>query len=129
MEYLKLNNGIEMPQVGLGTFLIPKENLAHTIAEAYEMGYRKFDTAWRYYNENIIAKALKDNGINREDVFITTKVNADALYYPHYWYGRKHILNIRNFKSIRKAIQESFDNLEYRSFSCALAMADISEDV
>ena len=112
MNKLVLNNGVEMPQVGLGTFLIPAENLPRTIAEAYEMGYRKFDTAWRYYNERIIAKALKDNGIHREDVFITTKVNADALYFPHYWYGRKHILNIRNFKSISKAIQESFDNLE-----------------
>ena len=80
MEYITLNNGVRMPQVGLGTFLIPKENLSRTIAQAYEMGYRQFDTAWRYHNEADIARALKSNGIKREDVFITTKVNADALY-------------------------------------------------
>jgi diketogulonate reductase-like aldo/keto reductase len=46
-----LNNGVEMPQIGLGTFLIPKDQLARTIAEAYDIGYRNFDTAWRYNNE------------------------------------------------------------------------------
>ena len=59
MEYLTLNNGIEMPKVGLGTFLIPKENITKVIGEAYDMGYRQFDTAWRYHNEREIAKALK----------------------------------------------------------------------
>ena len=47
---ITLNNGVEMPQVGLGTFLIPKETLSRTIAEAYEMGYRQFDTAVDEYN-------------------------------------------------------------------------------
>lgn len=51
MQYVKLNNGIEMPQVGLGTFLIPKDKLEDTLIKAYDMGYRQFDTAWRYYNE------------------------------------------------------------------------------
>ena len=50
-----------MPMVGLGTFLIPKENLSQTIAQAYELGYRKFDTAWRYHNEREISEALKEN--------------------------------------------------------------------
>lgn len=108
---ITLNNGVEMPQVGLGTFLIPKENLSRTIAEAYEMGYRQFDTAWRYHNEADIAKALKENGINRDDVFITTKVNVDALYRQNYKYGYHSIFNIRNFKSIKSAIEESFTNL------------------
>ena len=49
MQYVKLNNGIEMPQVGLGTFLIPKDKLEDTLIKAYDMGYRQFDTAWRYY--------------------------------------------------------------------------------
>ncbi len=101
-----------MPQVGLGTFLIPKEELAKTIGDAYRLGYRQFDTAWRYYNEQAIAEALRRNGIKREDVFITTKVNADALYMFKYWYGKHKIMNVRNFKSIRDAILESFDNLQ-----------------
>ena len=64
-----LNNGVVMPKVGLGTFLIPNENLSRTIAEAYEMGYRQFDTAWRYHNESEIAKAFKNNGIKRENYY------------------------------------------------------------
>lgn len=110
-DAIELNNGVKMPQVGLGTFLIPKEKISQTVAEAYEMGYRKFDTAWRYHNESDISKALKDNGINRQDVFITTKVNADALYRYGYWYGKHRVFNIRNFKTINKAIEESFRNL------------------
>ena len=43
-----------MPQVGLGTFLIPKDKLEDTLIKAYDMGYRQFDTAWRYYNELIL---------------------------------------------------------------------------
>lgn len=112
MRTLKLNNGVEMPQVGLGTFLIPKENLTKVIGEAYGMGYRQFDTAWRYHNERDLAIALKQHGINREDVFITTKVNADALYRFGYYYGKHRFCNVRNFKSIRSAILESFDNLQ-----------------
>ena len=100
-----------MPQIGLGTFLIPQEEISRTIGRAYELGYRQFDTAWRYRNEAAIAQALKDNGIKREDVFITTKVNADALYRFGYWYGKHRIFNVRNFKSIRRAVEESFEHL------------------
>ena len=54
MKSIRLNNGIEMPQLGLGTFLIPNEKLSETIRYAYELGYRQFDTAWRYHNEEQI---------------------------------------------------------------------------
>ena len=111
MKTIKLNNGVEMPQIGMGTFLIPKEELSRTIAQAYELGCRQFDTAWRYHNEKEICKALKENGIKREDVFLTTKVNRDALFLKPYRTGRGKILNIRNFKSVRKVILESFENL------------------
>lgn len=112
MIQIQLNNGIEMPQVGLGTFLIPKENLSETIKAAYDLGYRQFDTAWRYHNETDIANALTQHGINREDVFITTKINVDAFYYFGYGYGWRHLLNWRNFKSYKRIVQESFDNLK-----------------
>lgn len=111
MKYIRLNNGLDMAQLGLGTFLIPEEEMSRTIGEAYALGYRQFDTAWKYKNEAAICKALKDNGIKREDVFLTTKINAAALHYGKYKYGRKNILNIRNFKTIKGVIQESFDNL------------------
>lgn len=93
---ITLNNGIKMPQVGLGTFLIPNEKISPVIGKAYELGYRQFDTAWRYHNEKEIAQALKDNGIKREDVFITTKVNVDALFRFGFFYGKRRIFNIRN---------------------------------
>lgn len=112
MQYVKLNNGIEMPQVGLGTFLIPKDKLEDTLIKAYDMGYRQFDTAWRYYNEADIARIFKKHGIKREDVFITTKVNIDAFYYGGYKYGIHRILNRRNNVSIEQAILKSFDNLD-----------------
>ena len=112
MQYIKLNNGIEMPQIGLGTFLIPKDKLEDTLIKAYDMGYRQFDTAWRYYNEADIARIFKKHGIKREDVFITTKVNIDALYCGGYKYGIHRILNRRNNVSIEQAVQKSFDNLD-----------------
>lgn len=111
MTDIILNNGVKMPQVGLGTFLIPKEKLSETIGLAYRMGYRQFDTAWRYHNEADICRALRENGIKREDVFITTKVNADALYKKDYQYGLHRFFNVRNSKSVHDVIMESFDNL------------------
>ena len=111
MKEILLNNGVSMPQLGMGTFLIPKDKLTETIGEAYRLGYRQFDTAWRYHNEVEIAQALKDNGIKREDVFLTTKVNADALYVEDYKYGIHRFLNKKNGKTIQEAVQESFDNL------------------
>lgn len=111
MDYIKLNNGVEMPKVGLGTFLIPKDEIEKTICTAYDMGYRQFDTAWRYHNEGAVMQALRNHGVKREDVFITTKVNIDALYWGGYKYGKQRILNIRS-KSIKNAIEESFQNLK-----------------
>jgi diketogulonate reductase-like aldo/keto reductase len=110
MINIVLNNGVEMPQIGLGTFLIPKDQLSRTIAEAYDIGYRNFDTAWRYDNEAAIVKALKEHGVNRNDVFITTKINIDALYFKPYMEGLHRFLNVRR-RTIRQAIKQSFKNL------------------
>lgn len=111
MEYITLNNGIKMPQVGLGTFLIPKDHLENTLIKAYELGYRQFDTAWRYHNENDIANVFKKHGIKREDVFITTKINADALFKGGYKMGYHEIFN-RKSLTIEQAVEESFENLQ-----------------
>lgn len=110
MKTITLNNGIEMPQVGLGTYLIPEEKLERTLIDAYQLGYRQFDTAWKYHNEAAIAKAFKNSGIKREDVFITTKVNADALFRGGYNWGLKGLIQ-RRYRSIENAVEESFKNL------------------
>lgn len=114
MEKFVLSNGVEMPKEGMGTYLIDKDNLPNLLMQAYDMGYRKFDTAWRYKNERIITDTLfKKNGIKREDVFITTKVNQSGMFLFGY-HGTADFIhraaNIR-YRSVKKAIQASFDNL------------------
>lgn len=89
MEQIILNNGLEMPLVGLGTCKIPAEKMTSVIGEAYHLGYRKFDTAHSYETEKPLAQALRYNGIHREDVFITTKLNIKYLYFFDYWYGKQ----------------------------------------
>lgn len=79
--------------------------------DAYNLGFKQFDTAWRYHNESAIAKAFKKHGIKREDVFITTKVNADALYRGGYKWGLRGMFQ-RRYRSIEEAVEESFRNLE-----------------
>ncbi len=97
-----------MPQQGFGTYLIPNEKLSETIGKAYEMGYRQFDTAWRYGNERHIAQALKDNGIRREDVFITSKFNITGSYKSYFFHNRLYSLKFRPIKSV---IEQSLRDL------------------
>ena len=111
MKNIVLNNGVEMPQHGFGTYMIPKEKLSWVIGRAYEMGYRLFDTAWRYYNEDVICQALKDNGINRQNVFITSKFNADSVCKYGYHSAKLSVLNKLRKETIHNAIEESFKNL------------------
>lgn len=78
MEYVTLNNGVQMPIVGFGVFEIPAEQTTGCVFDALESGYRLIDTAQAYYNEkevgNGIQRAIKELGIRREDIFLTTKV-------------------------------------------------------
>lgn len=108
MEYVILNNGVKMPMVGLGTHKIPNEQLKNVIPLAYELGYRKFDTAWLYQNENIIGCALKDNNIAREDIFLTSKLHVDNLYLGGY---HRRIPNLR-IRSIKSAFEGSLKRLK-----------------
>lgn len=78
MEYVKLNNGIRMPMIGFGVFEIPANQTAQCVFDALECGYRMIDTAQAYFNEREVGegiqKAIKELGIKREDIFLTTKV-------------------------------------------------------
>ncbi len=72
---VKLNNGVEIPQLGFGVFQIePNETTAATL-EALKVGYRHIDTAEMYGNEREVAQAIRDSGIPRADVFVTSKLN------------------------------------------------------
>lgn len=73
-----LNNGLEMPFIGLGVFRMEdNENSEHAILEALRIGYRHIDTAAYYKNEETVKKAIQKSGIPREEIFITTKLWND----------------------------------------------------
>lgn len=75
MEYVKLNNGVDMPILGLGTFQSTDPQVCEkSIIEAIQSGYRLIDTAQAYGNEEAVGTAIKNCGIDREELFITTKV-------------------------------------------------------
>lgn len=75
MQYTILNNGIKMPMVGFGVFQIHDAKTTQTVVEeAIKTGYRLIDTAQVYGNEEAVGKAIKDSGVPREELFITTKL-------------------------------------------------------
>ena len=75
---VKLNNGGEMPQLGYGVFQVPNDETATAVTHALEAGYRSIDTAAAYQNEAGVGQALAASGIDRDELFITTKLwNAD----------------------------------------------------
>ncbi|WP_316743937.1 aldo/keto reductase [Pedobacter antarcticus] len=75
MQTIKLNNGVEMPLVGLGVFQIPDLNECEQIVlTAIRSGYRLIDTASLYLNESAVGNAIKKSGVSREELFITTKL-------------------------------------------------------
>ena len=75
MKYIKLNDGIEIPAIGFGTFLIPPDGSTYkAVREALEFGYRHIDTAAAYGNEEEVGKAVRDSGIPRKEIFITSKL-------------------------------------------------------
>lgn len=77
-----LNNGVEIPRLGLGVYQAPPgESTFRAVKYALDVGYRHFDTAWLYGNEGDVGKAILESSIEREEIFITTKVwNSDQGY-------------------------------------------------
>lgn len=81
MEYVTLNNGLKMPQLGFGVWQVPDDEATAAVGNALKAGYRSIDTAMIYQNEKGVGKAIKESGIPREELFITTKVwNSDQGY-------------------------------------------------
>ncbi|TQS76507.1 aldo/keto reductase [Ornithinibacillus gellani] len=81
MQYVTLNNGLRMPQLGYGVWQVPDEEATPAVAKALETGFRSIDTAMVYQNEAGVGRALAKSDVPREDLFITTKVwNADQGY-------------------------------------------------
>lgn len=74
MKTIKLNNGIEMPQIGYGVYQVSPDECERCVSDALKTGYRMIDTAQAYHNEEGVGRAVKNSGINRSDIFIVSKV-------------------------------------------------------
>lgn len=82
MEFLTLSNGVKMPQEGFGVFQIPDHKEAkRCVLDALDTGYRLIDTAAAYMNENAVGEAVRESGVKREDVFVTSKVWVQDMSY------------------------------------------------
>lgn len=94
MEYLTLNNGVQMPLVGFGTFMLSGENCKNAVAKAIENGYRMIDTAEAYGNEKEVGDGIKQSGIDRKDLFLVTKIN------------------FKSYENAEQTVLQSFSNLQ-----------------
>ena len=83
MEYVKLNNGVEMPILGFGVYQIPAEDTKRCVLDAIKVGYRAIDTAQSYFNEEGVGEAIAECGIPRGELFITTKIWIDNYGYEN----------------------------------------------
>ncbi|MEZ0073098.1 aldo/keto reductase [Planotetraspora sp. GP83] len=81
MEDITLNNGVVMPQLGFGVWQVPDDEAEKAVATALDAGYRSIDTAKLYWNERGVGRAVRDSGIPRDDLFVTTKLWNDEHDY------------------------------------------------
>lgn len=98
-ETYTLANGVEIPKLGLGTWMIDNEAVVQVVKDALDSGYRHIDTAEAYLNEEGVGHGLKESGVNREAIFVTTKLEGD----------------IKNYEEAVKAIEKSLEllNVDY----------------
>lgn len=83
MEYVTLNNGVKMPQLGYGVYQVTKDECERCVSDALKIGYRLIDTAQSYFNEEEVGNAIAKSRIPRDEIFLTTKV-----WIEHYGYER-----------------------------------------
>lgn len=81
MNYVTLANGVKMPQLGYGVYQVTKEECERCVLDALDVGYRAIDTAQSYFNEAEVGEAIAESGIDRKEIFLTTKV-----WIEHYGY-------------------------------------------
>lgn len=94
-ENYTLSNGVKIPKIGLGTWLIPDGEAAQAVRDAVAMGYRHIDTAQAYGNERGVGEGVRTCGVPREEIFITSKVAAEH----------------KTYESVAKSIDESLAKL------------------
>lgn len=94
MEYFTLNNGLQMPLLGFGTFLLSGETCVDSVVSAIQTGYRMIDTAEAYGNEKEVGIGIRQSGIPREELFLVTKVN------------------FKSYEQAEETVQQSLANLQ-----------------
>lgn len=92
-EFFELSNGLKIPKVGLGTWLIDNDKVEEVVECALEAGYRHIDTAQAYRNEEGVGKAIRKSNIARQDLFITSKIAAEAKTYQEAYDSINETLN------------------------------------
>lgn len=95
-ETFTLNNGVKMPKIGYGVWMIDNEDSVNLVKQAIEVGYRHIDTAEAYGNEEGVGRGVKASGVPREEIFITSKVQG----------------NIKDYETAVAAIDESLEKLQ-----------------
>lgn len=96
MEYVTLNNGIKMPMLGYGVYQVTNEECERCVRDALDVGYRSIDTAQAYGNEEAVGRGIKNSGVKRDDIFLTTKV----------WVSNG------GYENAKKSIEESLRKLD-----------------
>lgn len=97
MNYVTLENGVKMPQLGYGVYQVTKEECERCVLDALKVGYRLFDTAQSYFNEEEVGNAIVKSGVSREEIFLTSKVWIDNYGYEE---CRKSVLeSLRKLKT------------------------------
>lgn len=96
MEFVTLNNGIKMPMLGYGVYQVSNDECERCVLDALSVGYRSIDTAQAYGNEEAVGKAIKNSGVKRDDIFLTTKV----------WVSNG------GYENAKKSIEESLKKLQ-----------------
>src|SRR6202008_2590337 len=97
MRKIKLNNGVEMPILGFGVFQVTDlAECERSVVDAINTGYRLIDTAASYMNEEAVGKAIKKSGVQREDLFITSKL----------W------IQSEGYQGAKKAFEQSLEKLQ-----------------
>lgn len=96
MEYITLSNGVKMPVLGYGVYQVTKDECKECVLNALKAGYRSIDTAQSYFNEEEVGEAIKESGIPREEIFLTTKV-----WIEHYGYENAKASVLESMKKLQ----------------------------
>ena len=101
MDFVTFNNGVKMPMIGFGTYQMPSRITERCVSDALQIGYRHIDTAQCYGNEREVGKAVKNSGLRREDIFVTTKL----------WGGRGYRDTLTSIENSLKALNIGYIDL------------------